>query len=202
MPNQDEGSLASGTPKSELSSPVARSVMPAWDQRHISVRYLACRAAIRRVAWRRSSMQRNADIPNDQQEQSPGHSLVIASIVLAVLASLYLLLAPGYHTEAMRVELGGGPPVTTRDRATLLVVEGWKVVRLLLLPILISAVPLFLRATSAALAVRSLAALLLVGFVLLGLASIGFFYFPSAIAMGIAALAILRPRPFTSESRV
>lgn len=67
-------------------------------------------------------------------------------------------------------------------------VDGWKIVWLMLLPIFVSAVLLFARGASASLVVRSFAALLLFGFVLVGLLSIGAFYLPSALAMGIAAL--------------
>jgi Na+/citrate or Na+/malate symporter len=100
-----------------------------------------------------------------------GHGTTVAAMLLSMMAGMYLLVEPIY---------AGG--------STLVAVNGWPALLLLLMPILICGAILVLRRNRLVRWARGLATVLLFGFVL-GLGpSIGLFYLPCALAM-LAATA-------------
>lgn len=111
-------------------------------------------------------------------------SLVLVSLLLALAAALALALLP--LVSLQRPSLPGEPPGETRH-ATLLAWEGPGILLALLVPVLVAAVPLALGRTRWRGASRAIAAVLLSAGVLVGIASIGLFYLPSAVVMVAAA---------------
>ena len=122
----------------------------------------------------------------------PGWSLTLASLALAALASFVLLLVPAYAAEVARLATDGAATAAGRGRATPLEAERAGVLRVLLLPIAISAIPLFVAGNRRARLARSISALLLLAFAGLALMGVGAFYLPSAIAMAASAVWKLR----------
>jgi hypothetical protein len=127
------------------------------------------------------------DVNAENPRTVPGWSLVLASVALAALASFVLVLIPAYAVEVARLTTDGAATEIGRGRATLLETEGAGVLRVLLLPIAIAAIPLFIGNRRARLA-RAISALLLMGFAGVALMSVGVFYLPSAIAMAASAV--------------
>lgn len=99
--------------------------------------------------------------------------LTAVSFSLAVAASIAWLVVPAYSP--------GG--------ATLLEVNGPWVLLLLAFPVLIALLPLVFPKQ----AIRIIAAIILGGFAFLGGFSIGLFYFPSVVTMGLAGIEEDRP---------
>lgn len=106
--------------------------------------------------------------------------MVAISFLLAVLASISLFVIPSYKEETEDSSLRA-PSIRYR---TLLSVNGPKVFFILAVPVVISGVPLVFRARI----VRVVSAVLLASSVLIGAASVGLFYIPSAVMMFLAAL--------------
>ena len=114
-------------------------------------------------------------------------ALVVAPLVLAVAATVALLVVP-----TGREASGGGSPagVTasgTRS-STLVQSDGWTVLLPLAVPVLLAAAPTVLRRPRARRAALLAAGVLLPVFVILAAASIGLFYAPAALAMVVAAI--------------
>jgi hypothetical protein len=104
------------------------------------------------------------------------------SFLLAVLASGLSLTLPVYHAQTSLQHSGEASTVELRHE-TLSGVNGPAVRFLLAIPVIVSGVPILLRFR----AVRIVSAVLLVGWVVIGAASVGLFYLPSAITMILAA---------------
>ena len=125
-----------------------------------------------------------------------GTLLVALSLVLALLASGVLLVVPTYtgvraSVRASEAVTPGGAVVQRTNeirRATLVEVNGPRVLRVLAVPVVLAALPLAANWTRLRTAARALAALLLTGFALVTGFSIGLFYLPTAGAMVAAAL--------------
>lgn len=118
---------------------------------------------------------------------------VLISFSLAVLASASSLVAPAYTAITLRRnsvnrESPSSPqtetPVVPLRHATLAEVNGSGTYFLLAIPLAVAGLPLLFRSR----AVRILSAVLITGWVVIGVASIGLFYIPSAIMMIWAAL--------------
>jgi hypothetical protein len=108
--------------------------------------------------------------------------IAIISFLLAVLASVLCFVLPLYRGQSGLQRFGEPSRVQVRH-ATLLSVNGPSIYYILVIPVIIAGVPLLLRCRTA----RIISALSLTGCVVIGAASIGLFYLPSAIAMILAA---------------
>ena len=121
-----------------------------------------------------------------------GTLLVALSLVLALLASGVLLVVPTYTGVSASEAFTSGGAVVQRTneirRATLVEVNGPRVLRVLAVPVMLAALPLAANWTRLRTAAQALAALLLTGFALVTGFSIGLFYLPTAGAMVAAAL--------------
>lgn len=113
---------------------------------------------------------------------------VLLSFLLAVLASVVSLVAPAYTGMTVReipVNRGSstppqtGTPVHPVQHATLAEVNGPATYFVLATPVAVAGLPLLFRSR----AVRILSAVLITGWVVIGAASIGLFYIPSAVMM-------------------
>lgn len=117
---------------------------------------------------------------------------VLISLVLALLASVLFLLAPVVKEETVITgpadPRGSSEAVVTRRNLTLVESEGPSAAVVLALPVALAAAPLLLRASPLARGSRFAAAVALVGWSVLGAASVGLFYLPSAVVMVYAAL--------------
>lgn len=134
---------------------------------------------------------------DESNEKVPATWAVVASLALAVIAAAYLLVVPTYAAESTTIMLGPagpGAPVSTRSESTLLEAEGWSALVPVLIPVILSAAPLLLNGTRYAAPARLLAAVLLLGFVVIAGFSIGLFYLPNAVAMLLAALWLIGSR--------
>jgi hypothetical protein len=114
------------------------------------------------------------------------------SLVLAAGASLFFAFYP-----VMTVVTGPSVTITANGtmieqaktrQATVLETEGWEAVPALTIPVLLAALPTFLRRTRCHRASRWGSAMGLVAFTVVGSLSVGLFYFPSALAMCLAAV--------------
>jgi hypothetical protein len=129
--------------------------------------------------------------PETQPKRRGRSWALVLSFVSAVAASAYLAWTPTYVTQTSTVEITtGGQRVTASStaRRTLSEVNGPTVYVAVAIPMLLAALPLLFRRPGARRASVRASALLLLAFVLLGGFSIGMFYLPSAVAMGLAAL--------------
>jgi hypothetical protein len=109
---------------------------------------------------------------------------VLISFSLAVLASVSSLLAPAYTgITRWRIPVNreaSSPPQNEMVRhATLAEVNGTATYFLLAIPVAVAGLPLLFRSR----AVRILSAVLITGWAVVGAASIGLFYIPSAVMM-------------------
>ena len=135
--------------------------------------------------------------------REPGWWFVLASFAFACVAAAFLSLAPmmmvsqgSSQTTSGRSTLGGSSspaPQTLDPRSqetrTLPEAQGWASVAIVAVPPLAaSALPLLPRGRRTALVLRTVAAVLLWAWVVLGALSVGIFYLPSAILMLIAAI--------------
>jgi hypothetical protein len=134
----------------------------------------------------------NAGRENLLQRSRMSTALVLISFLLAIAVFGLGLFVPAYSGVS-----GGGSSVVQESgvpaqrgmsehhsRATLAEVNGGKIYPLLAIPVFVAGLPLLFRLR----AVRIFSAVLLFGFVLIGAASIGLFYIPSAIAMAWSAV--------------
>jgi hypothetical protein len=121
----------------------------------------------------------------------------------ALAASTYLLFEPTVGTVSTSVASGlSGPAVPSRDlysSSSLLATQGSSVLLPLLIPVVLSALPLFGRSPRWHFILGAGAAALLGLFCLLGILSVGFFYVPSLVAL-IVALALQTGRSEASPS--
>ncbi|WP_150461902.1 hypothetical protein [Nesterenkonia ebinurensis] len=108
---------------------------------------------------------------------------------LALAASLALLLIPA---GSISTETDGQPGVT--ESVTLLAEHGPWVLILLAVPVVITLLPLLARGTARAI-LPLLSLVLLGGFVVLALFSIGMFYLPALGALMTGTIISLRHRP-------
>ncbi len=129
--------------------------------------------------------------------RSPGARAGAVSLVLALMASVILLVVPT-GTSVSSVCSVGPPPVpggaqaspTCISRVThtsLVDDQGWGVAVPLSIPVVVAGIPLALAGTRAWRPAAIAAACLLMAFAILGAASVGIFYLPSAVAMIVAA---------------
>jgi len=145
--------------------------------------------------------------------REPGWWFVLASFALACVAAAFLALGPmmmvsegSSQTTSGRSTLGGSAspvPQTSdlrsQESRTLAEVQGWASVAIVAVPpVVVSAMPLLPRGRRTALVLRSAAAVLLWGWVVLGALSVGIFYLPSAILMLIAAI-LARSHPHEGQ---
>lgn len=119
------------------------------------------------------------------------------SLVLAVVAAVGVLFLPLGRSASIEAVTPGEPAPQEEVRSTtLLAEEGPMVVALAAFPVLLAAIPVVgdrFRPGSRGLRILAAASLWL--FVIVGLASIGWFYLPSALAMTFAAIARSRRTP-------
>jgi hypothetical protein len=113
------------------------------------------------------------------------------SLVLAVVAAAAVLFFPlGRSATVEPVAPGEPAPQEEVGSTNLLSEEGPIVVALAAFPVLLTAIPLVGdRFRPGSRGLRIVAAVFLWLFVVVGMASIGWFYFPSALAMTFAAIA-------------
>jgi hypothetical protein len=118
---------------------------------------------------------------------------VLVSFFLAALASVWGLVAPAYTGTTVREipvnrESSSPPqtetPVHPVQRTTLAEVNGPGTYLWLAIPVVVAGMPLLFQSR----AVRILSAVLLMGWVVIGVASMGLFYIPSAAMMVWSAL--------------
>jgi hypothetical protein len=96
-----------------------------------------------------------------------------SSFLLSALCSILLCVIPAYNERS----------ANHLRHVTLASVNGLTVYYMLAFPVVIAGVPLLLRART----YRVVSALVLIGFVVVGSASIGLLYLPSAVMMILAA---------------
>jgi hypothetical protein len=127
----------------------------------------------------------------------PGSLAARISLVLAVAAAVAVLFLPLGRSATVGSVAPGEPAPLEEVRSTnLLAEEGPMVVALAAFPVLLAAIPVVgERFRPGSRGLRIVAAVFLWMFVAVGLASIGWFYLPSAIAMTFAAVARLRRAP-------
>ena len=117
--------------------------------------------------------------------------------------ALFLVVGPVYQgVSKTAVTPAGVASESSRVTATLIEVNGWSVLPLLLVPVVLTALALMaVLTTRVRLAMRRVlswvSAVLLLGFCAVGIFSIGLFYVPAAIALVVSAVKSLRQgRPF------
>ncbi len=119
----------------------------------------------------------------------PGTGLSIASLALALVATVVVLFAPLSVSVTREASVPGQAPrpLERVERHRLLDTEGWSIMGVLAFPIGFAALPLPFTGTRAWRASRIAAAVLLTGFSFLAMFSVGWAYLPAAVAMWIAA---------------
>lgn len=118
--------------------------------------------------------------------------LTLASFSLALLASLVLLLASSSSSSEEGSGRVGGLAVVEEHDESLVGSEGWGVLLLVFIPVLVAASPLALMGSSHERTAQIAASVLLLLFGLLGAASVGLFYLPSVLVMALAAVFSVR----------
>ncbi len=113
--------------------------------------------------------------------------LLLAPLLLAVATAIVLLLVPTGRQESCFVGIGGETSCSSRS-TTLPESDGWDVLAVLAIPVVIAGAPLMLGSTRLRRPALVVSSLLLLAFAALGAASIGLFYLPAAAAMVIAAV--------------
>jgi hypothetical protein len=109
------------------------------------------------------------------------------ALLFAVAAASWLLLVPTYAGVTTVSSSGGAAMTVQRSAQTLIGLNGVQVLPFLVGPIMLSALPL-LRGTAHERRKRAaIAAVILVGFAVIGGFSIGLFYAPSALTLLAAA---------------
>ena len=113
--------------------------------------------------------------------------------VLAWFASLFLAFGPIYQGVSTTVTTPGGVAETARTSETLLDINGLSALPLLVAPVVVTATAVgFVLATPIKPSARKVwlwvSAVLLLGFCLVVLSSIGIFYFPAAVALVVTAI--------------
>jgi hypothetical protein len=133
----------------------------------------------------------------ETRPRSPGARVGAVSFVLALVASVILLVVPtGTSMSSVcsvrpaPVPGGAQASPTCISRVThpsLVDDQGWGVVVPLSIPVVVAGIPMALARTRAWRPAAITAACLLTAFAILGAASVGIFYLPSAVAMIVAA---------------
>jgi hypothetical protein len=113
--------------------------------------------------------------------------LLLAPLLLAVATAIVLLVVPTGRQESCFVGIGGETSCSSRS-TTLPESDGWDVLAVLAIPVVIAGAPLLLGSTRLRRPALVVSSLLLLAFAALGAASIGLFYLPAAAAMVIAAV--------------
>jgi hypothetical protein len=113
--------------------------------------------------------------------------LLLAPLLLAVATAIVLLVVPTGRQESCFVGIGGETSCSSRS-TTLPESDGWDVLAVLAIPVVIAGAPLMLGSTRLRRPALVVSSLLLLAFAALGAASIGLFYLPAAAAMVIAAV--------------
>jgi hypothetical protein len=113
--------------------------------------------------------------------------LLLAPLLLAVATAVVLLVVPTGRQESCFVGIGGETSCSSRP-TTLPESDGWDVLAVLAIPVVIAGAPLMLGSTRLRRPALVVSSLLLLAFAALGAASIGLFYLPAAAAMVIAAV--------------
>jgi hypothetical protein len=113
--------------------------------------------------------------------------LLLAPLLLAVATAIVLLVVPTGRQESCFVGIGGETSCSSRS-TTLPESDGWDVLAVLAIPVVIAGAPLMLGSTRLRRPALVVSSLLLLAFAALGAASIGLFYLPVAAAMVIAAV--------------
>jgi hypothetical protein len=135
-------------------------------------------------------MRRKERLVDAAKMPDSGNLATRLSLILAIVAAGAVLFLPlGRAVTTQPAEPGKRAPEQVSS-TTLLEEEGPRAVALVAFPVLVAAVPMVgdrLRPGSRVLRVVAAVALWL--FVVVGLASIGWFFAPSAIAMTLAALS-------------
>jgi hypothetical protein len=133
---------------------------------------------------------------------------IIVAHVLAWLVVLFLVLGPVYQgTYVIEAAPGEIPGKPTRSTATLIQVNGWGVLPILLVPAALTGLALLTVLKTGAgqtrrtVVVWVLASLLLV-FCALGSFSIGIFYLPSALALVLSGILVSLRRGAQAKSRM
>ncbi len=117
--------------------------------------------------------------------------------LLAWVVGLWFVLGPVY--QGVTVTLGGTVSYTTRDAATLIEVNGLRVLPLLMTPVALTGLALLTALwTEVGRARRKVflwvSALLLLGFCVVSIFSIGLFYLPAALVLMASAIMESRRR--------
>ena len=132
------------------------------------------------------------------------HNAAVASTgiahVLAWVVVLGLVFGPVYQGVSVSAAAPGAPanePIKTT--ATLIEVNGWRVLPILLVPAALTGLALvtILKTNAGQTRRRVLvwaASILLLGFCILGSFSIGIFYLPSALALVVSSILVSRSR--------
>jgi hypothetical protein len=113
--------------------------------------------------------------------------LLLAPLLLAVATAIVLLVVPTGRQESCFVGIGGETSCSSRS-TTLPESDGWDVLAVLAIPVVLAGAPLMLGSTRLRRPALVVSSLLLLAFAALGAASIGLFYLPAAAAMVIAAV--------------
>ena len=121
--------------------------------------------------------------------------------VLAWVVVLWLVFGPIYQAESVTAAVPGAPAnEPTKTTATLIEVNGWRVLPILLVPAALTGLALVtvLKTNAGQTRRRVLvwaASVLLLGFCILGSFSIGIFYLPSALALVVSSILVSRSWP-------
>jgi hypothetical protein len=119
---------------------------------------------------------------------STARVLTVAALGLTVAATLVLLFVPFGEQVTVEATLPGEPPGRELvERTTLLQEEGPTVIGLLAVPVAFSALPLIAGRSRLVRPMRMASAVLLTGFTILGLFSVGLLFAPAALTMVAAA---------------
>ena len=128
--------------------------------------------------------------------------LTVSAHVLALAAAIFLALGPAYHgVSVAAVAPGGVAAEPVRTTSTLIEVNGLRVLPLILAPVLLTAL-----AALAATVIRAdlfwrgplilALAVVLLGFCMVGIFSIGLLFLPAAFALIVAGVMGLRRRRY------
>lgn len=122
--------------------------------------------------------------------RDPSRPWLLAALLLATAASLLLLFLPLVATSETSMEgvSGATPSTQSRDeRQSIVESQGWGVTVALAVPVVICAAPLLFGGRRRRVA-TIVATVLLTAGVVVGAASVGMFYLPSAVLMVVAAV--------------
>ena len=127
-------------------------------------------------------------------------ALIAAMIAhaLAWAAAIWLAVGPVYQGESVTaVTLGAPASEPVASTATLIEINGWSVLPLLIAPVLLTALAVLATLVTPAHLVRRgvlllVLAVLLFGFSALGIFSIGLLFLPAAIILGVSGLMGLK----------